>query len=204
MQIFDYQYFGNFNYYCYLLNAENPIIYMKNEWYKMGFLNRCWILGANGKLELTVPVVGGRNQKTHLFQVKIDYSQEWQKKHIRAIMTSYSKSPFFEFYFPDIEKILKTRYQFLWELNQVVLQKTCSWLKFTAPLFLHEPLNFLQVSDSVQNFHKQFTPKKMELFPTLTTYNQVFMNKFGFVSNLSILDLLFCEGPRAKQILLCN
>ncbi len=204
IQIFDYQYFGSVNYYSNLFKAQNPQIYTQNHWYKMGFLNRCWILGANGKLELTVPVVGGRNQNSLLSEVQIDYRESWQKKHIRAIVTSYSKSPFFEFYFPDVEKILETKFQFLWELNETILKITCAWLKHPAPNFLHQPLNLLQEEYSIQNFGNKFIPKKMGQFPTLATYNQVFMNKFGFVPSLSILDLLFCEGPLAKQILTLN
>lgn len=201
MQLFDLQYFGNFNYYFKLLNNTNNTILLYDEWYKMGFLNRCWVLGANKRLELTVPIVGGRNQHSQIGLVKIDYTQTWQKNHIRAIMTSYAKSPFFEFYYPEVEKILKTKFEFLWELNAAILQQTCKWLKHSTPTILHEPLNLFEDHDSTLDFRKQFIPKKMVQLPTLATYNQVFMNKHGFVPHLSILDLLFCEGPRAKQIL---
>lgn len=201
MQVFDIQYFGNINYYSTLVKAENATICLNDAWYKMGFLNRCWILGANGKMELSIPVKGGRNQHSILKEVEIDYTQNWQKQHIRAIMTSYSKSPFYEYYFPRVAEMLNTNFQFLWELNLVILQQSCKWLKHPTPNILEHPLNFSLAQNSMKDFRKNYLPKNMSQFPTFKPYNQVFSNKFEFVPHLSILDLFFCEGPNAKQIL---
>jgi hypothetical protein len=54
------------------------------------------------------------------------------------------------------------------------------------------------------SFFELYTPQNSHTHSTSisSTYNQVFADKTGFLPNLSILDLLFNEGPHAKQVLL--
>lgn len=167
---------------------------------KQSYRNRCEILTANGIDVLTVPVLGG-NSKTLVRDVRIDYTQKWVNRHWRAIQSAYGKAPFFEFYAEQFRQILHGQPEFLFDLNWSILT-VC--LKF---LQLDNDLKFTsgytkQLQNPADDFRSAIHPKKKNsgsLHHKPVSYTQVFGNKF--VKNLSILDLLFCEGPGANQIL---
>ena len=46
----------------------------------------------------------------------IENSQNWKKKHLKAIQLAYSNAKFFDEIYPDIEKIYKKDYEFLKEI----------------------------------------------------------------------------------------
>lgn len=199
MQIFDSQYFGNFNYYISLLKHSNNKINLYQNWYKMSFLNRCVIVGSNGLINLTVPVVGGRNQKLVFGEVEINYNQDWQRQHYHAILSCYSKSPFFEYYSEWMSDFYNMQFKYLCEMNDCILQKICSVYKINTPENLAEPLNFSGSNLSVQDRSKMWLPNNYEQVGQIIKYPQVFEDRIGFKPNLSILDVLFCIGPTAKQ-----
>ncbi|MDX1628187.1 MAG: WbqC family protein, partial [Fulvivirga sp.] len=161
---------------------------------------RCHILGANQVHTLSVPVIGGR-RKIKMKDIAIDHSQRWQKDHWRTIQSAYGRAPFFEFFAEYFAPFFSKREKFLWNLNLDILT-TCLKL-------LQKQVNF-QFSDTYQkspdpaeiiDFRSQIHPKKPPVNNQLYSpvpYTQVFGNKF--VPNLSIIDLLFCEGPNAGNI----
>ena len=97
IQIVDYQYFGSINYCNTLFKFLNTEIELFDNYQKMSFRNRCTVVGSNGLVHLSIPVVGGRNKKQLMRDVKIDYSQAWQRQHIKTITSCYGKAPFFEY-----------------------------------------------------------------------------------------------------------
>lgn len=117
-------------------------------------------------------------------KVEIDYKEHWQNKLINALQTAYGKSPFFEFYGYRFENIFRHHYQFLWDLNMAILKETILCLKVDVPLEL-------LVTDKI---------KSLQLPPN-QPYYQVFQEKIDFLPELSILDLLYNEGPDAYKIL---
>ena len=125
--------------------------------------------------------------------MKIDYSGKWQQEHWRAIVSAYRTSPFFEYYEDDIIPILEKKENFLLDLNL----KTIEFInqKLNLDLEIKQTESY-QIFDKEFDFRNQFSAKKPAQYE-LTEYAQVFDDKFEFVSDLSILDLLFSEGPSA-------
>ncbi len=203
-QIIDYQYFGCINYYKNLFNYSNNIIEVCDNFQKMTFRNRCILVGSNGLVDLSIPIIGGRNKKQLMRDVKIDYSQTWQQQHIKTIRSCYGKSPFFEYFIFDMEKLLKCQYTFLIDLNQATFLWTKKLIQLSSNIAFSENFRVDYCKqDIVDNRHK-FLPKNFQQQNDSIIYTQVFADRIGFQPNLSILDILFCEGPNAKQLLKGN
>ncbi len=198
--IIELHYFPCIAYFSYLVSFDQVIVDVGDYFSKQSYRNRCRINGANKVENLIIPV-RGRNRKQKLSEVEIDYSQKWLNNHIRAIQSAYGKAPFFEYYAEDFFQILKEKPRKLVELNRVILTKCLELLELQIEVKYVENIdNFLKIS--TYNAKNVIHPKKnlpdSELFTT-QKYFQVFGN--NFVHNLSILDLIFCEGPEAGGII---
>ena len=123
--IIENQYFGCVDYYLSLFKFSNIIIEQYESWQKMSFRNRCVIQGANGMINLTIPLENGRDQKCLIKEVKINNREDWQKQHLRSIFSSYGKSPFFEFYRDWLESFYQKKQSYLFDMNLEIL----FWLK---------------------------------------------------------------------------
>ncbi|MBC7720561.1 MAG: WbqC family protein [Pedobacter sp.] len=205
IQVIDNQYFGCVSYYNSLFWYSNTKIERCDNFQKMSFRNRCTIAGSNGLVNLTIPVVGGRNKKQLMQDVKIDQTQAWQLQHFKTILSCYGKSPFFEFYRDDVEKLLKCQDIFLFDFNFKIL----IWLKkiLQLPGEIEVTNNFIvsyDSSDIIDNRNKWLPKNFQQADSHSIIYQQVFEGRIGFQKNLSILDLLFCEGPNAKNLLKSN
>lgn len=182
------------------ISRLNTIIIEKYEYYeKQTYRNRCYINTANGIERLTVPLTSKHNNVL-ITDVRIDYSQKWLTNHWRAIESAYRNAPYYEHYAEDLQKILFKKHVHLYELNIELLTICLSWLKFEIPIkesALYEKIPIQATQDMRNMIHA----KKMELgdinFAAIR-YQQVFGKTFA--SNLSIIDLLFCEGPNARKI----
>ncbi len=157
--------------------------------------NRYLILTANGPLTLSIPLTKGKNNHQLIYDVKISYEEDWVKKHLNAIKSAYGKSPYMEFYFPEIEKLFFKKVPFLFDLNTISLELM---LKFLGMNLLIDYSSTYQNS-SLDN--KDTSIKKHHDNITFINYPQVWQEKFNFTPNLSIIDLLFCTGPEALTIL---
>lgn len=203
-QIADSQYFASVNYYRNLFLYTDNRIELFDNYQKMSFRNRCTLAGSNGLIDLSIPVVGGRNKRQLMCEVKIDYSQPWQQQHIKTIKSCYGKSPFFEYFISDIEKMLKCQYDFLIDLNNDILNWTKKIVKLNNLIsFTSSYIDENSLKDIVDN-RNVFMPKSFQAQIDIVKYAQVFEAKIGFQPNLSILDMLFCEGPAAKNLLASN
>lgn len=150
---------------------------------KQSGANRCKIWSDKGLLTLSVPLIGGREQKTLLREVKIDNTQRWAIQHIRSIKSCYGKAPFFDHYFPLIEKVVTQRYERLIDLNHTILLELIKWLRLRQQV---------ELTDSFMN--ATIHPKAMNNLP-FKPYVQVFSNASNFSGNLSVIDALLCLGP---------
>ena len=168
---------------------------------KMSFRNRYVIYGANGLIHLSVPIRGGREQKQVFKDVEIDYTDKWPLKHWRAIVSSYSKSPYFEYYSQEIQILLFSKKTNLSEFNINALKWCFQQLKLQIEISLTS--NYKNQYEKSDDFRNYFLPKNFQSNGDNqhVKYVQVFENRFGFQENLSILDLLFAEGPNAKSLL---
>jgi hypothetical protein len=153
------------------------------------------LMGANGPLLLSVPLEGGRNQKVKWKDVKINYAEPWQRIHWRGIHDNYRKAPWFDDYVPGLEQLFLKKEKFLLDLNLKTVEYCLLRLKLKVDILAYTEEEALQ-----QNAQR---PKKQETLPTeiFPVYRQVFSERHGFSPNLSILDLLLCEGPLATDYL---
>jgi hypothetical protein len=148
-------------------------------------------------LDLSIPLVGGRDQKRQTWSVEIDYDSRWQKEHWRTLESCYNRSPFFEYYAPTLKMILESRPTFLWQFCLLSLQWTLKQLRWHGDLSLSVSFE-KTVLGGVLDLRNQFLPKNRQTF-LLPEYQQQFGNRFE--QNLSILDLIFNCGPQSVTYL---
>jgi hypothetical protein len=191
-------YLPNLQYFSKLLHEE-IVIEQHENYLKQTFRNRCEILTANGIMPLTVPVEHS-GTKIKIRDVKIDYSNNWQRLHWRTIDTAYRSSPFFVYYADDFLPFYEKKEKFLFDLNCKMLDKLLELTGLKTIITLSN--NYLHNCD--MDYRNLISPKnKLEdpaFFPV--QYYQVFSQKFGFQPNLSILDLLCNEGNNSYSIIL--
>ncbi|MGB5243613.1 MAG: WbqC family protein [Lutimonas sp.] len=171
---------------------------LEDNFQKQTYRNRCYIYGANGKLSLNIPILHerkGRRQKTR--EVKLDSQSNWQLLHKKSLEAAYRSSPYFEFYEEDINVLFERKYIYLIDLlldtNEVIFEALG-----LNPIIKKTEVFEMELSD---DFRFLANAKSEQTFD-FEVYHQVFSDKYGFISNLSILDLLFNEGPNSDDYLL--
>ncbi|MCK5775379.1 MAG: WbqC family protein [Bacteroidales bacterium] len=193
-------YFGPIDYFANIFQGEEIKIETEENYQKQSYRNRCSIYGANGKLDLNVPVTHnktvGKRLKTKDALIANEF--DWQKLHWKSIESAYRTSPYFEFYEDDLRPLFEKKHKFLLDLNFEVLE--------TLQDLLQEEWNISKTKEyemspeGVLDLRKEFSPK-VETKIIIPEYTQVFSDKYGFISNLSIFDLIFMEGTNAEAYL---
>lgn len=196
-QLIEVQYFGCIASFAGMFQTSKLFLEREETFQKMSFRNRCQILGAGKVINLSVPVLGGRDQKAFTKDIGIDNSQNWQVQHWRTLESCYNKSAFFMHYGPGVKEIIFGRYDKLWDLDEASLRwaiKKLGWkgeVQYTA--------GYQKTLDSEwADNRNRFSPSNRPAFKAVPYY-QVF--PVPFESNLSILDLLFNLGPQARHYL---
>ncbi|HRJ28720.1 MAG TPA: WbqC family protein [Cyclobacteriaceae bacterium] len=178
---------------------HDAIILEKHEHFvKQSFRNRCAILTTNGIQTLTVPVTG-KHGKVALKDVKIDYTQKWLNNHWRTITSAYRNAPFFEHYADDLHDNLFKQQTFLYDLNYNLLTMCLGWLRIQLPIqetSVYEKTPKVQIAD-LRNCLSAKKDETLDKYYQPIPYTQVFGK--AFVKHLSIIDLIFCQGPEARQ-----
>jgi hypothetical protein len=178
--------------------ADEVLVELEENYLKQSYRNRCYILSAHGPQLLSVPVCLGSQHKTPLKEIRIDYSKRWQQVHLRAMTASYSSSPYFQFYFENIEKIISKKTDFLIDLNTELTETVLKILKLN--IRLTQTTHFESVGEAANDFRYKISPKKKSQF-IVKEYMQVF-NTFNRTDHrLSIIDLIFNMGPEAPDYL---
>lgn len=188
-------YFGPIDLYVAIAQAERLVVEKKDNYQKQTYRTRQYIYGANGKLLLNVPIKH-RENKTDQHQkykdIKIENAFKWQRLHWKSLEAAYRTSPFFEFYEDDFVGLFENQPTFLMDFNLKCMEVVFDCLdidfqfEFTEEFQLHPK----DISD-----RRQLVISKRKQYSELLPYIQVFQAKYGYLSNLSILDLLFNQGP---------
>lgn len=193
--IFPAFYFGPISYFGKLIQSESFELEANENFPKQTYRNRCFIQGANGKLRLAIPTVhdGSRAMK----DIKTSNEYNWQKEHFKSLVSAYKSSPYFEFYEDDLAPIFESKPKFLLDFNLKTIEFIQSKLKLDLNYKLTETY---QSIPKELDFRLQFN-SKIEPQGNFPEYMQVFDEKLGFLPDLSILDLLCNEGPKATTYL---
>jgi len=199
--IFQPTYFSQIAQFQQMLKADEIVFEVHDNYLKQTYRTRLQIYDTNGLLNLTIPVQNIKGVKQKTKDTRIDNSEKWQQNHFRSLKNAYQSSPFYEFYEDDIiplyEKPQKYLLDFLLKTQEVALEmlqietKTLKSDEFKLDYATDFDYRLLA---NVKN-NKAFIAKE---------YQQVFRIKHGFIPNLSILDLLFNEGPNAISFLQSN
>ena len=191
-------YFGNIAFYSIYNQAQTVSFDPYEHFLKQSYRNRCTIISANSKQNLIVPI-NRRQRKEPIENLEISYAEDWQRVHLGGIISSYQASPFYEHYAHLFESFYKEfKPKTLWELNKKAHEIVKPILGIEKPEiratefvknYAHDFRNKCKPND---DFNRQFKHR---------AYLQVFEERHGFQINMSILDLVFNEGPNSSSFL---
>ena len=189
-------YFGPISCWKQIINS-NILWDVHQNYIKQTFRNRTFIHSANGLQILTIPVKHSKI-KFSMQDAKIDNSIAWQKNHWRSIQSAYSSSPFFEFYRDSLEGIYIKEYTYLTKFNFDLINLILEWTDIEMKSELSKSYkiqykNGLDLRENIEN--KKYSSSENIM------YKQVFSDKNGFLNDLSIIDLIFNEGPNSISYL---
>jgi len=195
-------YFPNLGHFIALWNADEILLEINDFFDKQTYRNRMYFLGANGKHMLSVPVRHSKSlQRRPTKDILISHEAPWQHYHWKSLETAYRSSPYFEFYEDDLRPLFEQKFDRLIDLNVATIQKVFDWLgkpfryRLTNEWAPRPPEGYLDLRYLVD------AKKTHDYVQHLTSYIQVFSDRHPFVPDLSILDLLFMEGPAAAGYL---
>ena len=199
MMIIEPHYLGSLEYFCVLIRQQEILFEVSDTFKKQTYRNRAYLLGSNKVLQINVPLTFSNGAITK--DVKVDYNHRWIKDHWGAFYSSYGKAPFFEYFKDDFKSIWDSKPAYLLDLNlsfmKLIFQilKTDIKFEFSTEYKKFYDLDFRNVIDPKSPFtdRKNYCP---------ANYTQLFGDTF--VPNLSIIDLLMCEGPRASEVLMAS
>jgi hypothetical protein len=182
------------------LNQYKPnILIEKHEHFpKQTYRNRANIYSPDGALTLVVPVVKGSKVHTPTNEVKISNDFRWQRLHWMSLQSCYRRSAYFEFYEDDFARFYEQRFENLFDYNAELLEMILKFLKM--PLSLSYTDEYHRDYPELTDLRNIIHPKK-DIADEQKPYFQVFEERKGFLKDLSIIDLLFNQGPQSLNYL---
>ena len=179
------------------LKEDAPVIEVWETYHKQTYRNRCRVMTANGVESLSVPVVKVNGNHTMTQDMAISPIEPWQHIHSRCLESAYKAAPYFDHYYDYLRPIFEGHFERLIDLNDTALKAVLKMLKVRKEIVYTTDY----VREAENDLREAFSPKRQvdaSLFPT---YYQVFSEKYPFAPDLSVLDLVFNEGPEAVTYL---
>ncbi|MEI8279723.1 MAG: WbqC family protein [Bacteroidota bacterium] len=196
--------FPNISWWAISLDADTVCFDKAEHFQKMSLRNRYYIAAANSVVTLSIPLLHGRNQRTEMQDVHICNKDKWQMQHWRTLTSAYNRSPYFSYYAHSLQILFEQEYATIIDFNLASVH----WLKEQLQIHWEEAiLNTFKKNYDDANYDlrimyaRGLINNKSDSFPT---YYQVFQDRNGFIPDLSMLDLLFAEGPYALNWLRDN
>ena len=186
------------------VDLSPSVVYMEacENYQKQSYRNRCRFYAADGVQALSFPIIHeGGTHKLPISEIKVDYSTPWLQQHERAIVSAYRTSAYFEYYQDELFEILESRPERLIDLNMALLRFFIEKTGIAVDLRMTSDYSKEGVIDgaSCEDLREMIHPKRSNTILSdmglEKPYFQVFSGKYGFKSDLSIMDLLFNEGP---------
>nr|WP_038530603.1 WbqC family protein [Formosa agariphila] len=171
---------------------------MDDNFAKQTYRTRTYIYGANGKLLLNIPVVYTQKNRQKYRDVKVSNAENWQSIHWKSLLSAYKTSPFFEYYEDDLHPLFEMKVDYILDYNLKCFEVISECLQLEKSILKTEEFKH-EVEDASDLRH--LVNPKLDLNFQNEKYTQVFDDKHGFINNLSVLDLLFNEGPNALDYL---
>lgn len=183
-----------------IMHCEGAVKIDQHEHFpKQTYRNRTHIATANGILNLFVPIQHGRKERIAMKDVLISYDHEWQRLHWLSIQTAYRSSAYFEYYEEDFYEFYNQKYQFLFDYNVKQLELIMKVLKIKRPIEFTDSYqkNYEDAIDLRDAIH----PKRESIYKNPKPYYQIFEDRTGFIPDVSVIDLIFNQGPQGKNFL---
>ena len=181
------------------LLREEAVIDLGENFIKRSERNRASILSANGVMQLTVHIENANRPRQRMRDVRIDYSKRWQHQHWLSIVSAYKSSPYFDHFAPQLEPFYKREWRYLVDYNMEYLDVLLRGLGTDFRPKVSE-----QYVEAAQGDMDLRPKQKKDSTFVAEPYFQVFSDRMPFQSNLSVLDLLMCEGREAIDgVLMC-
>jgi len=181
-----------------MLNANKLVFEVCDNYQKQTYRNRASIYGANGKLDLNIPVIYSQKNRQLYKDVKIFNTENWQIQHLKSLESAYRTSPFYEFYIDDLMPLFTSEFDTVMAFNFKCLELVFDCIQLPFDYSITESFE-LEPKDRFDA--RLLANSRKEIPQKFNSYAQVFDDKHGFLSNLSILDLLFNEGPNTELYL---
>jgi len=191
-------YLPNISHFVGIVNAEQVTFEVTDNYQKQTYRNRTYIYGANGKLALNIPVKHSHSNRALYKDIKIANDTNWQLLHWKSLQSAYRTSPFFEFYEDEFEPLFNTKFDNILEFNFKCLNVVLDCLQLDLD---YKTTDYYQKETPNSSDLRFLVNARKEKEIPFTNYTQVFSNKYGYINNLSILDLLFNEGTNALNYL---
>jgi len=191
-------YFPNIHQFTQIIKADNIIFEVSDNYQKQTFRNRTYIYGANGKLGLFIPVIHTHKKRELFKDVKISYESNWMDLHLKSLQSAYRSSPYFEYFEDDFIKLYSEKEKFLADFNIKCIRLISSLLDLDLVYKISG--EYVEKTNDIIDLRDLSNARKEKKIDT-PKYIQVFESKHGYINNLSILDLLFSEGPNSVSLI---
>ena len=191
-------YFPNIHQFTQIIKANNILFEVSDNYQKQTFRNRTYIYGANGKLGLFIPVIHTHKKRELFKDVKISYESNWMDLHLKSLQSAYRSSPYFEYFEDDLIKLYSEKEKFLVDFNIKCFKLISNLLDLDLNFKISN--EYVEKTNDIIDLRDLSNARKEKKIDT-PKYIQVFESKHGYINNLSILDLLFSEGPNSVSLI---
>ena len=191
-------YFGSTEYWTAIVKGGDSVVLDLGENYvKRSERNRTRIMTSGGVMQLSVQLCHANRPRQAITSMQVDYSKRWQHQHLVAIESAYRSSPYFDYYADRFLPLFERRWERLVDLNMAIMEQCATVLKVAKPRVSE---SYIVATEADRDMRVKDNGSTYVAEP----YIQVFSDRFSFEERLSILDLIMCEGPEARNILIAS
>ena len=191
-------YFGSTEYWTAIVKGGDSVVLDLGENYvKRSERNRTRIMTSGGVMQLSVQLRHANRPRQAITSMQVDYSKRWQHQHLVAIESAYRSSPYFDYYADRFLPLFERRWERLVDLNMAIMEQCATVLKVAKPRVSE---SYIVATEADRDMRIKDNGSTYVAEP----YIQVFSDRFSFEERLSILDLIMCEGPEVRNILIAS
>ncbi len=208
-----------------IASTDIYIVFDHIQFVKKSWQHRNRIKTSNGVVLLTIPIKKS-SRNTVICDILISYDNKNQlENHWRTISLTYKNAPYFDNYKDIFHQIYSQKYKFIKDLNVKIIKTTCEILDIKTKFIFSSKLNLrdenMGKTEKIVNLCKKmgitflYDAKGAQEFIDTSLFHEenisiafqnyehpVYSQLFGeFVPYMSVIDLLFNEGPKSLNII---